>query len=106
MAVLLSLGLISHSPRSQQERTRQEDRYFKFYELRDNLGSDSDCTTSEIRGASPLWHARHPAIAVDAAAAGLDLLYAVVTGQRNHEDSRRKGLASAAGRRQRPSRSY
>ena len=28
-----------------------------------------------------------------------DLLYAVVTGQRNHEDSRRKGLASAAGRR-------
>ena len=27
-----------------------------------------------------------------------DLLYAVVTGQRNHEDSRRKGLASAAGR--------
>jgi DNA invertase Pin-like site-specific DNA recombinase len=26
-----------------------------------------------------------------------DLLYAVVTGQRNHEDSRRKGLASAAG---------
>ncbi len=28
-----------------------------------------------------------------------DLLYAVVTGQRNHEDSRRKGLAMAAGRR-------
>jgi site-specific DNA recombinase len=28
-----------------------------------------------------------------------DLLYAVVTGQRNHEDSRRKGLAVAAGRR-------
>jgi len=28
-----------------------------------------------------------------------DLLYAVVTGQRNHEDSRRKGLATAAGRR-------
>jgi hypothetical protein len=28
-----------------------------------------------------------------------DLLYAVVTGQRNNEDSRRKGLASAAGRR-------
>ena len=28
-----------------------------------------------------------------------DLLYAVVTGQRNHEDSRRRGLASAAGRR-------
>jgi Recombinase len=28
-----------------------------------------------------------------------DLIYAVVTGQRNHEDSRRKGLASAAGRR-------
>jgi DNA invertase Pin-like site-specific DNA recombinase len=28
-----------------------------------------------------------------------DLLYAVVTGQRNHEDSRRKGVASAAGRR-------
>jgi DNA invertase Pin-like site-specific DNA recombinase len=28
-----------------------------------------------------------------------DLLYAVVTGQRNHEDSRRKGIASAAGRR-------
>jgi hypothetical protein len=28
-----------------------------------------------------------------------DLLYAVVTGQCNHEDSRRKGLASAAGRR-------
>jgi hypothetical protein len=28
-----------------------------------------------------------------------DLLYAVVTGQRNHEDSRRKGLASVAGRR-------
>lgn len=28
-----------------------------------------------------------------------DLLYAVVTGQRNHEDSRRKGLAIAAGRR-------
>src|SRR3989442_6262515 len=28
-----------------------------------------------------------------------DLLYAVVTGQRNHEDSRRKGLASAQGRR-------
>ena len=28
-----------------------------------------------------------------------DLLYAVVTGQRNHEDSRRKGLALAAGRR-------
>jgi hypothetical protein len=27
-----------------------------------------------------------------------DLLYAVVTGQRNHEDSRRKGLAVAAGR--------
>ena len=27
-----------------------------------------------------------------------DLLYAVVTGQRNHEDSRRKGLASVAGR--------
>jgi DNA invertase Pin-like site-specific DNA recombinase len=26
-----------------------------------------------------------------------DLLYAVVTGQRNHEDARRKGLASAAG---------
>ena len=26
-----------------------------------------------------------------------DLLYAVVTGQRNHEDSRRKGAASAAG---------
>jgi hypothetical protein len=39
MAVLLSLGLISHSPRSQQERTRQEDRYFKFYELRDNLSN-------------------------------------------------------------------
>jgi hypothetical protein len=28
-----------------------------------------------------------------------DLLYAVVTGQRNHEDSRRRGLAMAAGRR-------
>jgi DNA invertase Pin-like site-specific DNA recombinase len=28
-----------------------------------------------------------------------DLLYAVATGQRNHEDSRRKDLASAAGRR-------
>jgi DNA invertase Pin-like site-specific DNA recombinase len=28
-----------------------------------------------------------------------DLLYAVVTGQRNHEDSRRKGLATAAGMR-------
>lgn len=28
-----------------------------------------------------------------------DLLYAVVTGQRNHEDSRRRGLALAAGRR-------
>src|SRR5207247_11400371 len=28
-----------------------------------------------------------------------DLLYAVVTGERNYEDSRRKGLASAAGRR-------
>jgi DNA invertase Pin-like site-specific DNA recombinase len=28
-----------------------------------------------------------------------DLLYAVVTGERNNEDSRRKGLASAAGRR-------
>lgn len=28
-----------------------------------------------------------------------DLLYAVVTGQRNHEDSRRKGLATSAGRR-------
>jgi DNA invertase Pin-like site-specific DNA recombinase len=28
-----------------------------------------------------------------------DLLYAVVMGQRNHEDSRRKGLAMAAGRR-------
>jgi hypothetical protein len=28
-----------------------------------------------------------------------DLLYAVVTGQRNHEDSRRKGLAVAAGKR-------
>jgi DNA invertase Pin-like site-specific DNA recombinase len=28
-----------------------------------------------------------------------DLIYAVVTGQRNHEDSRRKGLASSAGRR-------
>jgi len=28
-----------------------------------------------------------------------DLLYAVVTGQRNHEDSRRKGLAVSAGRR-------
>ncbi len=28
-----------------------------------------------------------------------DLLYAVVTGQRNHEDSRRRGLAIAAGRR-------
>ena len=28
-----------------------------------------------------------------------DLLYAVVTGQRNHEDSRRKGLSSAAGKR-------
>jgi DNA invertase Pin-like site-specific DNA recombinase len=28
-----------------------------------------------------------------------DLLYAVVTGQRNHEDSRRKGVAMAAGRR-------
>jgi hypothetical protein len=28
-----------------------------------------------------------------------DLLYAVVTGQRNNEDSRRKGLASSAGRR-------
>jgi hypothetical protein len=28
-----------------------------------------------------------------------DLLYAVVTGQRNHEDSRRKGLAISAGRR-------
>ena len=28
-----------------------------------------------------------------------DLPYAVVTGQRNHEDSRRKGLASGAGRR-------
>jgi DNA invertase Pin-like site-specific DNA recombinase len=28
-----------------------------------------------------------------------DLLYAVVTGQRNHEDSRRKGLAMTAGRR-------
>jgi DNA invertase Pin-like site-specific DNA recombinase len=28
-----------------------------------------------------------------------DLLYAVVTGQRNHEDSRRKGAAMAAGRR-------
>src|SRR5204863_4077486 len=28
-----------------------------------------------------------------------DLLYAVVTGQRNHEDSKRKGAASAAGRR-------
>jgi DNA invertase Pin-like site-specific DNA recombinase len=27
-----------------------------------------------------------------------DLLYAVVTGQRNHEDSRRKGLSSQAGR--------
>jgi DNA invertase Pin-like site-specific DNA recombinase len=27
-----------------------------------------------------------------------DLLYAVVTGQRNHEDSKRKGAASAAGR--------
>ncbi|HEY1777056.1 MAG TPA: recombinase family protein [Solirubrobacteraceae bacterium] len=28
-----------------------------------------------------------------------DLLYAVVTGQRNHEDSKRKGAASAAGKR-------
>src|SRR6202035_53708 len=28
-----------------------------------------------------------------------DLLYAVVTGQRNNEDSRRKGLAMTAGRR-------
>jgi hypothetical protein len=28
-----------------------------------------------------------------------DLLYAVVTGQRNHEDSRRKGLATSAGQR-------
>jgi DNA invertase Pin-like site-specific DNA recombinase len=28
-----------------------------------------------------------------------DLLYAVVTGQRNHEDSRRKGLSSQSGRR-------
>jgi hypothetical protein len=27
----------SHSPRSQQDRTRREDRRLKFYELRDNL---------------------------------------------------------------------
>jgi resolvase-like protein len=33
-----------------------------------------------------------------------DLLYAVVTGQRNNEDSRRKGLASAAGRPRRGAR--
>jgi hypothetical protein len=28
----------SHSPRSQPDRTRREDRRLKFYELRDNLG--------------------------------------------------------------------
>ena len=33
-----------------------------------------------------------------------DLLYAVVTGHRNHEDSRRRGLALAAGRRRAASR--
>jgi pimeloyl-ACP methyl ester carboxylesterase len=30
-------GLTSHSPRSQPDRTRREDRRLKFYELRDNL---------------------------------------------------------------------
>jgi DNA invertase Pin-like site-specific DNA recombinase len=35
-----------------------------------------------------------------------DLLYAVVTGQRNHEDSRRKGLAIAAGQRRAAARGH
>src|SRR4051794_1714007 len=30
-------GLTSHSPRSQRERTRRENRRLKFYGLRDNL---------------------------------------------------------------------
>jgi len=31
--------MTSHSPSSQRERTRREDRHLKFYELRDNLFS-------------------------------------------------------------------
>ena len=33
----VSNGLISHSPRSQHDRTRREDRHFKFYATRDIL---------------------------------------------------------------------
>jgi hypothetical protein len=32
-----SNGPISHSPRSQYDRTRREDRHFKFYATRDIL---------------------------------------------------------------------
>jgi len=35
-------GPISHSPSSQEERTRREDRRSKFYESRDNLDELAD----------------------------------------------------------------
>ncbi len=35
----VSNGPISHSPRSQHDRTRREDRHFKFYARWDNLGA-------------------------------------------------------------------
>jgi hypothetical protein len=76
----VSNGPISHSPRSQHDRTRQEDRHHKFYALRDNLHyadaiplellkSEQDRITTAIAGAE----GRLAAIAADFRAAETNL---------------------------------
>ena len=47
----VSNGPISHSPRSQHDRTRREDRHFKFYARWDNLHPKEALVWPTQRGA-------------------------------------------------------
>jgi hypothetical protein len=46
MAVPPVFSGLRHPERSQRERTRREDRHFKFYEIPDNLDSAASTVTS------------------------------------------------------------
>jgi hypothetical protein len=60
MAVPPVFSGLRHPERSQRERTRREDRHFKFYEIPDNLMAAHQRGNNSLK----LWqHTRAPAAA-------------------------------------------